>query len=199
MKILKSSIAILAALVAGSSLAFAGGAYNVDTTASVISWKGSKIGGAHNGTLYLKSGSLEFAKGELSGGKFEIDMTTINTTDLTGGKKRKLDGHLKSKDFFSVNSFPSATLEITNVAKGSSKGAYDITADLSIKGISAQIQFAANVEHHGDTATAKADIVFDRAKYDVKYKSGSFFSNLGNKLIHDDVEVGVELKLSKDS
>ncbi len=199
MKIIKASAILLATTLLGSSIVLAGGSYNVDTSASSISWKGSKVGGAHEGTVSLKSGNLEFSGGGLSGGSFEIDMTTINTTDLSGGRKKKLDGHLMSNDFFSVESFPSAKVKITNVSKGAEKGVYDVTADLSVKGISKEIQFTAHIDHNGDSATAKADIVFDRSNYDVKFRSGSFFQNLGNKLIHDDVEVGVMLALSKDS
>ncbi len=199
MKIIKASVTLLAATFIGSSIVFAGGSYNVDPSASSITWKGSKVGGAHEGTVSLTSGNLEFSGGGLSGGSFEIDMSTINTTDLSGGRKKKLDGHLKSNDFFSVKSFPSAKVEITSVAKGADKGVYDVTADLSVKGISKEIKFTAHIDHDGDSATAKADIVFDRSNYDVKFRSGSFFENLGDKLIHDDVKVGVMLALSKDS
>jgi hypothetical protein len=34
----------------------------------------------------------------------------------------------------------------------------------------------------------------DRTKYDIKYGSGSFFDNLGDKAISDDFELAVALK-----
>ena len=199
MKITKTIVSILATAFIGSSIAFAGGVYQVDPAASSITWKGSKVGGEHVGTVSLKNGNLLFSENGLIGGSFEIDMTTINTTDLEGRQKKRVDRHLLSKDFFSAKLFPAAKLEITDVENSSQNGAYDVTADLSVKGISKKINFTAYVDHQGNKATAKADIVFDRSDYDVKYRSGSFFENLGDKLIHDDVEVGVVLTLNKDS
>ena len=40
-----------------------------------------------------------------------------------------------------------------------------------------------------------AKLVFDRSKYDVRYGSGSFFENLGNRLILDDIELEVTLAM----
>lgn len=199
MKVTKKLISILAAALLGSSIAVAGGQYQVDPAASSITWKGSKVGGEHVGTVSLSSGNLLFSDQGLSGGSFEIDMTTINTTDVQGRQKKRVDRHLLSKDFFAAKLFPAAKLDITNVENSSKGGAYNVTADLSVKGITKEINFTAYVDHQGDKTTAKADIVFDRSDYDVKYRSGSFFQNLGDKLIHDDVEVRVVLALSKES
>lgn len=199
MKITSKLILILAAALMGSTIAIAGGLYQVDPAASSITWKGSKIGGEHVGTVSLSSGNLLFSDSGLTGGSFEIDMTTINTTDVQGRQKKRVDRHLLSKDFSAAKLFPAAKLDITKVEKSKQDGAYDITADLSVKGITKKIDFTAFVNHAGDTATAKADIVFDRYDYDVRHRSGSFFENLGDKLIHDEVEVGVLLTLRKDS
>ena len=199
MKESKKLVSILAAAFIGTSVALWGGQYIVDPAASSITWKGNKVGGAHVGTVSLKNGNLLFSEDGLTGGSFEIDMTTINTTDLEGRQKKRVDRHLLSKDFFAAKLFPSAKLDITDVKKSSQDGAYDVTADLSVKGISKKINFTAYVDHQRNKATAKADIVFDRSDYDVKYRSGSFFENLGDKLIHDNVEVGVVLTLHQDS
>jgi polyisoprenoid-binding protein YceI len=103
-----------------------------------------------------------------------------------------------SKDFFAVRLFPAATLEIASVIQASEVGVYEVIADLSIKGISKEIRFTAVVDKDDNSASAKAEIVFDRSHYNVKYRSGSFFQNLGDKLIHDDVEVRVDLSLERD-
>ena len=95
---------------------------------SQVVWKGYKVTGSHEGTILLKSGYLSFQENILIGGEFEIDMTTINTTDLEGEYKGKLEGHLKSDDFFGVENFPSATLVFTNVApKG--KNSYNVVGE----------------------------------------------------------------------
>jgi len=160
---------------------------SVDVEKSQITWKGYKVTGEHEGTINLKSGVLMFDGDKLTGGKFEMDMTSINTTDLEGEYKDKLDGHLKSADFFGVDKHPTAKFEITKaVGSGNS---YKVTGDLTIKNITNPVTFDMTV--NGNTATAQLKI--DRAKYDVRYGSGSFFDNLGDKTIYDEFDLNVNL------
>ncbi len=154
---------------------------------SVINWTGSKLTGKHTGTLHLSDGSLQFTDGKLTGGAFTIDMTSLASTDLEGGKADKLLGHLKSDDFFSVATYPTAHLKITEV--GMAEGAYAVTADLTIKGKTAPVSFVANIDPSG----ANADITVDRTVYDVRYGSDKFFDNLGNKAINDNFDLNVSL------
>ena len=100
---------------------------------SKVVWKGYKVTGSHQGTITLKSGSLAFTNQKLSGGEFNIDMTSIINTDLSGEYRNKLEGHLKSDDFFGVEKYPTARLQFTKV-KMTSKNAYKVTGDLTIKG-----------------------------------------------------------------
>ncbi len=181
-----------------SAISFAGfatvnpGNGTVDIENSVIEWKGSKVTGEHNGTIMLKDASLEMDNGMLSGGTFVIDMTSIKNLDMAGKDGAgKLEGHLKSADFFNVEEFPTATLEITDVVSRGTDGSYKIVGDLTIKGITKPIKF--NAQFEGETATA--DIVVDRAEYDVRYGSGSFFDGLADKTIYDEFELSVKLAL----
>lgn len=159
----------------------------IDTAASTITWKGKKVTGAHEGTLQLKSGTLSFDGDMLSGGTFEIDMTSIATTDLSGNMAGKLDGHLKSDDFFGVAKFPTSTLVITKVTAADE--GYAVTADLTIKGITHPVSFNVTTT---DSA-ASAAITVDRTLYDVKYNSGKFFDSLGDKMIYDNFDLEVNL------
>jgi polyisoprenoid-binding protein YceI len=160
----------------------------IDVKKSNIHWVGKKVTGQHDGTIALKDGALVFKGDKLAGGNFIVDMTTINTTDLEGGMKEKLDGHLKSDDFFGTEKFKTANLVFKTIAdKGSNN--YTITAELTIKGITNPISFDMNV--NGKMATTK--LIVDRTKYDIKYKSGNFFENLGDKTIYDDFELDVTL------
>ena len=84
---------------------------NVKVKNSSIEWKGEKVVGSHEGTIALKSSELIFKNNTLKGGSFVIDMTTIACTDLTGEYKGKLEGHLKSDDFFSVSNFPTSKFQ----------------------------------------------------------------------------------------
>lgn len=159
----------------------------VDAEKSNVTWKGYKVTGEHEGTISIKSGTILMDGDKLTGGTFVIDMTTINTTDLSGDSKGKLDGHLKSGDFFGVEKNPTATLVITK-AEGSGN-TYTVTGDLTIKGITNPVTFPMSINGN----TAKADVKIDRTKYDIKYGSASFFDNLKDKAIYDEFDLNVNL------
>ena len=131
MKNLKSIAFALVALV--TFTATAQKSKKIDTKKSTIHWVGKKVTGSHEGTINLKNGALVFNGKKLVGGNFTVDMTTINTTDLSGKGKTNLDGHLKSDDFFGVEKFPTATLVIKSLGE-KGNGVYAVTADLTIKG-----------------------------------------------------------------
>lgn len=179
---------IALALVALASFTVNAQTKKIDVAKSGIVWTGKKVTGSHTGTINLQSGNLVFKKNLVKGGTFVVDMTTINTTDLSGKGKESLDGHLKADDFFGVDKFKTATLTFTNIST-KNKNNYTITADLTIKGITKPVTFDLVV--NGNTATASVKI--DRTKYGIKYGSGSFFSDLGDKTISDEFELEVKL------
>jgi polyisoprenoid-binding protein YceI len=169
----------------------------VDIEKSEIIWKGKKVTGSHHGTIKLMEGSLLMENDMLKGGTFLIDMTTIANVDMAGSNgQTKLEGHLKSADFFNVAEHPVATLEITNVVHRGTEGSYKVAGDLTIKGITKPVKFNAQLSQENGMKVAVADIVVDRSEYDVRYGSGSFFDNLGDKTIYDEFELNVKLVLN---
>ncbi len=167
--------------------------YKVDTTASNIIWNAEKVTGKHTGTVKIKNGVLQSDHGKLVGGSFEIDMTSINNIDLEGEWAAKLVGHIKSDDFFGVDKYPTAKFVITRAIPQDTKGNYKIIGNLTIKEKTDEITFKANVAEAAGSLTATGDIVVDRSKFDVKYGSGSFFDNLGDKTIYDEFGLKVSL------
>jgi polyisoprenoid-binding protein YceI len=167
--------------------------YSVDNSQSSLSWTAKKVTGSHTGTISVASGKLELDNNVLKGGNFQLDARSITVTDIKdAGMNGKLLGHLKSDDFFAVEKHPSASFVITSAtAKGG--GNYDVTGNLTIKGITKAISFPATVTVAGGKATAKATIKVDRTKFDIKYRSNNFFENLGDKAIYDDFELDVTL------
>ncbi|MEH6406252.1 MAG: YceI family protein [Leeuwenhoekiella sp.] len=160
----------------------------VEIKESSVKWEGKKVAGKHNGTINLKEGYFEMENNEITGGKFVIDMTSIITTDLTGESKGQLEGHLKSDDFFGVESYPDATLVITKTTKTSA--GYSVTGDLTIKETTEPVSFDLAVNGN----TASTELTIDRSKYNVRYGSGSFFDNLGDKTIYDNFTLAIDLK-----
>ena len=156
---------------------------------SKVVWKGYKVTGSHEGTIVLKTGSLDFSEDKLIGGVFVMNMTSLNVTDLEGENKVKLEGHLKSADFFGVDAHPTASLVFTNV-EPSGKNSYTVTGDLTIKGITNPVIFSMSI--YGNKATASLKV--DRTKYDVKYGSASFFDGLKDKAIYDDFDLVADLQ-----
>ncbi|MDO5981284.1 YceI family protein [Flavivirga spongiicola] len=161
----------------------------IKTDKSKVVWKGYKVTGSHEGTIAIKSGFLNFEGDKLTGGEFVIDMTSINTTDMQGEYKGKLDGHLKSGDFFDVAAYPTAKLVFVKV-KSTGKNTYEVTGDLTIKGKTNPVTFTISV--YGSKATASLKI--DRTKFGIEYKSTSFFENLKDKAIYDEFDLVTDLE-----
>ena len=163
--------------------------YNIETAQSQITWTGREVSTSyHYGTLDFVSGNFEISNGAIVNGEFIVDMTSINNQDMEGDSKARLEGHLKSDDFFSVESYPTAAISI-NSSELISDGKWNVSADLSIKGFTHPVNFEMISSEDGWSA----NLVFDRSKYDVRFRSGSFFENLGDKLIYDDIELSIKL------
>jgi polyisoprenoid-binding protein YceI len=171
--------------------------YTVDVNSSSVVWNGYKVTGKHNGTVKIKNGTLQMTDGKLTGGSFQIDMTTIKCNDLEGEWAGKLEGHLKSDDFFGVNNFPVAKYEITRVLPQDSKGNYKIIGNLTIKETTKEIKFFANVVENAGKVSASGKMTIDRSEFNVKYGSGSFFDGLGDKTIYDEFDLQVSLVAGK--
>lgn len=145
--------------------------FTVDTEASTLTWTGYHLAKSysHTGSLTVKSGSLEITDGQLAGGSFTIDMTSLTNADLEKAKDNaKLVNHLKSDDFFAVDKFPEANLSITNVgSKGGGK--YDVTADLTIRGITKPVTFEATQSGSADAPAFAAKLTVERTQFEVMY------------------------------
>lgn len=167
--------------------------YNLDTEVTKLEWVGKKVGGQHNGTVNFVSGNLIVANGVLTGGEFTVDMNSIVCLDLTDDSNAKLVGHLKSADFFGVDSFPQAKMMITRV-ESIEGNSYKVTANLTIKNITNEVNFVTRVIQMGDEVLmAEASFNVDRTKYGIKFKSKSFFSEFADNFIHDDMYFNVRL------
>jgi polyisoprenoid-binding protein YceI len=187
------TIALSLCILAGNSQDVKRSNSSIDITKSTIEWTGKKLTGEHYGNILLKEGNLVTSGGAIKGGAFAMDMSSITCTDITDEKSNKrLVDHLKSEDFFAVEKFPTAKFEITKAERKDNTN-YLITGNLTIKNITNTISFPASVETKDGRLVANANIIFDRSKFDVKFGSQSFFENLGDKMVYDDIELKVIL------
>lgn len=172
--------------------------YVVDTTASKVEWYGSKpIGASESGTVNIAEGQLSFNGDQLVEGAIVIDMTSIATTSQSGGMAEQLVGHLSSDDFFGVATYPTAQLVLKSAEPTDIANQYRVKADLTIKTTTKEIEFVTDVVVAEETLTGNAKIVVNRADFDVRYNSAAFFSNLGDNLISDEMEMTVTLVAKK--
>ncbi|MDD4516496.1 YceI family protein [Massilibacteroides sp.] len=169
---------------------------SVDLSASVINWKGFKPAGSHHGILSIKSGELYVDGDQLKSGNFVLDMTSINVQDLESGQgKEKLEGHLKSADFFDVENYPEGKFTITGV-EVLSGGEYThrISGNLTLKDVEKNISFDAKITNNGDTYTATtATFTIDRTQWGVNYGSKNIFKDLKDSFINDEMEISITL------
>jgi polyisoprenoid-binding protein YceI len=168
--------------------------FTVDPEKSELVWIGKKITGDHTGPVKVGKGTLIVSNGQLSGGIVSVDLRTITSSDLKDNKEYhdKLVNHLKADDFFAVEKFPTVTFKITTVTPKPA-GQVDLVGALTIKGITRPISFPATVKVHGNTLEATGKATIDRAKYGMKFRSKSFFENLGDKMIYDDFTLDLKI------
>ena len=172
--------------------------YTVNTEASTINWKGFKPTGSHNGTIAIESGVLNVTNGKVVGGTFIIDMNSITVLDIPAEEKgnTKLTGHLKSPDFFDVEKHPSAGFTITGLENV--EGKMMLSGNLSLKEVKNNVTFPVTVTNENGAITLSSEtFTIDRSKWNIQYGSKSFFDNLGDKFINDDMELKVMVKASK--
>jgi polyisoprenoid-binding protein YceI len=168
--------------------------FKTDTRSSLVNWKGFKPTGEHYGTVKLKSGYFTVQNKKIVEGEFEIDMNSIECVDLPSDSESnaKLVRHLKSDDFFGAEKYPAAIFKLSSTeAKGEKtlcKG------NLTIKGITHPVSFLATIVQEGENLSLKSEAFkIDRSKWNIQFKSKSFFSDLGDKFIYDDIELSVEV------
>jgi polyisoprenoid-binding protein YceI len=159
-----------------------------DTTQTKLLWLGENVTGQHTGTIRLKSGWLTLLDNKITSGEFNIDMASLTDSEHS----KMLEGHLKSDDFFGVVKYPVAKLVLTG-STPFDKGSGTVTGTLTIKDITNPIEFKATLQKKDEGNWLFANITVDRTKYNIRYGSGSFFDNLGDKTIYDDFKVKVNL------
>jgi polyisoprenoid-binding protein YceI len=167
--------------------------FKIVVAQSNIDWVGRKVTGAHHGTIAVKEGTLVLNDRKLAGGKFAIDTASIKILDVTDPTTNaQFAGHLASEDFFASEKYPEALFVITS-AEQKGKDIYTITGDLTIKGITHPNIFNAKLNMIDNTLIASGKIIVDRTRYEMKFRSGKFFQNLGDTLIDNDFDLNVSI------
>jgi polyisoprenoid-binding protein YceI len=193
--------------------AVGGESLTVDTTQSSLNWVGTKVTGYHSGTVPIKSGTLTVRNDSLAAGQFAMDMSRMSITGPEGSDaagNKKLLGHLQSPDFFDVANHPEATFEITGVRPftGTVKDTTDprqesisqyrvsnpthtISGNLTIKGVTKNIEFPAQVTINSEGVQAIARFNIDRRQWNITYPGKP------DDLIRDDIHMGIAIRAAR--
>ena len=170
--------------------------YKVDASASTITWHATKVTGEHMGTVNVANGYLSMTDGNMVSANIIADMQSIACTDLEGEWADKLVGHLASDDFFNVQEHKTSSFllrDITALPNAKSDATHSVTGDFTIRGITKSVTFDAKISESDGKLTIEGTATLNRAEFDVRYGSGSFFDDLGDNLIYDDFNVGFNL------
>lgn len=171
--------------------------HRIDPAATKLTWTGKKVTGQHRGSIAVQDGAVQWGANGLVQADVVIDMTTIKNLDMDAGGASRLEGHLRSADFFAVDRYKTAAFKTTRVEKLTGGAAdqpnYRVTGDLTIKGITRPVTFDLRAWQETKAVRAVGTAVFDRTLYGIEYRSGSFFDALGDKMIEDHVELHFDL------
>ncbi|RMZ50423.1 YceI family protein [Flavobacteriaceae bacterium PRS1] len=166
--------------------------YTVNVDESTIEWQGFKPTGSHKGTINIETGTFTTNDGKIQSGSFVIDMSSIKESE----DNARLEGHLKSADFFDIEKFPTAGFKISGLV--SKDGNTMLSGNLTIKDTTNNVTFPVTVVLEDDTLTLSSEVfTIDRSKWNVRYGSKSFFDNLKDKFINDDIELKIVIKAKK--
>lgn len=172
--------------------------YNISSDNSTIMWKGFKPTGSHNGEISVSGGDLSVEDGKITSGTVTIDMGTIEVKDIPADNEgnAKLKGHLSSADFFDVETYPNAKFVVTGMSEEDGKTM--LQGNLTLKDATNNVSIPVNTSVEGDTMTLTSEaFTIDRSKWNVQYGSKSFFDDLGDKFINDDIELQISVKANK--
>ena len=170
---------------------------NIDTSSSTIKWSGSNLFkfNEHYGTVKFTKGKLIKKGAHFTGGSFEIDMNSIRNTD--GKYNEMLVAHLKNEDFFDVQQYPFANLQITNI-RYTHSNTLEVTANLTIKGKTNPITYTAIVTNENHNTQMVSKFIIDRTLWYVNYESKGLLKTLKDDAISDAIIFEVTVTTAQD-
>ncbi len=171
------------------------GEISVNSENTKATWLAKKVTGQHTGNVDV-NGTVILSESLVKKADLTIDMTSITVTDIKDPENNKnLVDHLKSSDFFDVANHPNASLSIGQ-SEYQGNTLYSFIGDLEIKGISSPTKGVYRISKNGTGGLSLiGSFEFDRTQYDIRFRSDSFFDDLGDKAIHDVVNVVFEVKI----
>lgn len=159
----------------------------IDTTISEIKWRAAKVTRAHDGGFNTFSGTVFVDNGEVTGVSLDIDTRSI------WSDTERLTNHLKSDDFFDVETYPTATFEADRFVPVDSAGAtHLVTGNLTMHGQTNGVTFPATITVSDGSVQANADFIIDRTDWGINYKGQA------DDLIENEVRLILDVVATED-
>jgi polyisoprenoid-binding protein YceI len=187
--------------------------WKINVSDSKIEWVGTKVTGYHTGNVPLKDGDIFVKNGEVVGGSFVMnvkDMSVSGPKNVDEASNKKLLGHLKSGDFFDVEKYPEAKFELTSLKPyyGNMTDSADprqdeineykvtnpthlVSGNLTLKDVTKNVEFPAQVTVKGDVADAIAKFNINRKDW------GIIYPGKPDDLIRDQIHLGIHIVAKK--
>lgn len=160
--------------------------FEIQKESSTVNWTGKKVLGLHTGTINISSGTIDINNGNIDGSEVVIDMTSLTITDISDPQTlQDFRNHLWDDDFFSIEKYQTSSLKIEHGEMVDDKE-YKLSGQLTIKDITRPVTFRAKIEVLTDFLYSTGELQIDRTLYNIRYGSGKFIENLGDKLIYDE-------------
>lgn len=117
--------------------------------------------------------AVSYDKANPANSKFicTVDVSSINTNN--SGR----DKHLKNKDFFDVEKYPTMKFESTSVSAVSASK-INVTGNLTIKNVTKKVTFETTVSEQGGKTIFKSTLLINRINYSVGTQSWTLADDL---------------------
>lgn len=155
----------------------------VNLEQSAVRWRGTKFWGLgkHEGIVRVAAGHLCVSGDSVVGGQVEVDMRTIEVTDIPADDpipRNRLRDHLLGDDFFATSTYPTARFTLRSVTRDN-RHLYRVAGELTVRGTTHPIRFYAR----GWTVTAgavraEARLEIARHQWGVSYRGSTIKDDL---------------------
>jgi len=180
-----ASLLVSIALVTGVSAHAA--TWVIDENHSSVSFKVRHLFTKVPGGFLKFAGTVEYdpAKPEAGSVTVSIDAASVNT------RQERRDKHLRSADFFDVESYPMLTFESTKVVKGEGN-AFTVEGNLTMRGVTKPVTLAAvYLGSNERTAGFEATTTVNRKDFDISWNRTL---DNGGVVLGDDVEITITIE-----
>ena len=158
------------------------------TPTGVIGFTGAKLTRTHEGAASAWKGELSVVDGAVARVWFEVEMGSVSTGIA------KLDGHLKSADFFDVATMPTSRFVSTAIAVGAPANStlvgatHTVAGDLLLHGQTRHLSFPAIIDVQPAEVHAVAEFFINRKDFGIVYPGKP------DDLIQDEVTLKVDVR-----